>query len=117
LRRFCEFQAFGDRFSSSDNIGTMIFETLLMIIDVIVLHLKFWFATIEGIIKLFTAAERDVSGDIVLITGAGHGMGKQLALQYSELGATIVCWDINEKLNLETVKLIKSKGKKAFGFT
>lgn len=95
----------------------MILEVLLLIVDIIVVHLKFWYATIEGIIKFFTATERDVKDDIVLITGAGHGMGKQLALQYSDLGATVVCWDINEQLNLETVKFIKSKGRKAFGYT
>lgn len=49
--------------------------------------------------------------------GAGHGIGKEMALQYSELGAVIVCWDINEILNLETVNLIKSKGSKAYGYT
>jgi all-trans-retinol dehydrogenase (NAD+) len=84
---------------------------------VIVVQLKFWFAVVESIYKAFTDVERDVNGDIVLITGAGHGMGKELALQYSALGATIVCWDINEKLNQETVKLIKAKGKKAYGYT
>lgn len=95
----------------------MIFEILLVIIDVIVVQIKFWFAVAEGIYKAFTDVERDVNGDIVLITGAGHGMGKELALQYSTLGATIVCWDINEELNQETVKLIKAKGKKAYGYT
>lgn len=88
-----------------------------MIFEIIVLLLKFWYKTFEAIIALFAAEERDVSGDVVLITGAGHGMGKELSMQYSALGATIVCWDINETLNLETVKLIKSKGGKAFGYT
>lgn len=64
----------------------------------------------------FSTVERDVSRDVVLITGAGHGMGRELAIQYSELGATVVCWDINEQLNLDTVKEIKSKGRKAFGY-
>jgi all-trans-retinol dehydrogenase (NAD+) len=84
---------------------------------VIVVQIKFWFAVLEGIYKAITDVERDVKGDVVLITGAGHGMGKELALQYSELGATIVCWDINEQLNLDTVNLIKSKGRKAYGYT
>lgn len=103
--------------SSSENIGTMIFEIFLVIIDIIVVQMKFWFAVFEGIYKAFFDVERDVKGDIVLITGAGHGMGKELALQYSALGATIVCWDVNEQMNLETVKLIKSKGGKAYGYT
>lgn len=90
---------------------------IFALIEVVVLQVKFWFVCLEQLYGLFTAEERDVTGDIVLITGAGHGMGKELALQYSTLGATVVCWDINEQLNLETVKLIKSKGRKASGYT
>jgi len=102
---------------NSDNIGMMIFNVLMGIIEVVLLQIKFWISFFESIYENFTSQERDVSADIVLITGAGHGMGKELALQYSALGATVVCWDVNEELNSETVKLIKAKGRKAFGFT
>lgn len=104
-------------FTSSDGIGTIIFNVLFVFVEVLVMVLKFWAKTIEATINLFTAEARDVSNDIVLITGAGHGMGKELSVQYSKLGATVVCWDINEELNLGTVKLIKSSGGKAFGYT
>lgn len=95
----------------------LIFNILFGLVEFVIIQVKFWLAVVESIYTLFLSKERDVSGDIVLITGAGHGMGKELALQYSTLGATVVCWDINEKLNLETVKLIKSKGRKAIGYT
>lgn len=101
----------------SSSIGSTILNVLLAIVEIIFIQIKFWIAVGESIYSFFFAQERDVTGDIVLITGAGHGMGKQLALQYSALGATVVCWDINEELNLETVKSIKAKGKKAFGYT
>lgn len=107
----------GLSFTSSDGIGTIIFNVLFVFVEVLVLVLKFWAKTIEATINLFTAEARDVSNDIVLITGAGHGMGKELSMQYSKLGATVVCWDINEELNLGTVKLIRSSGGKAFGYT
>jgi len=95
-----------------------IYNIFLLVIDIIIIQLKFWYVTIESTIQLFRGyEERDVSNDIVLITGAGHGMGKELALQYSALGTTVVCWDINEQMNLETVKLLKSKGGKAHGYT
>jgi NAD(P)-dependent dehydrogenase (short-subunit alcohol dehydrogenase family) len=82
------------------------------------LLVKFWYHTLFAIYKTIKGVEeRDVSNDIVLITGAGHGIGKELALQYSALGATIVCWDINEQLNQDTVKLIKTRGGKAHGYT
>lgn len=43
-------------------------------------------------------------------------MGRELALQYSKLGATIVCWDINEKMNNDTVATIKAAHGKAYGY-
>lgn len=88
-----------------------------IVLEVIWLIIRFWSVVVKQIYEFFTRVERSVEGEVVLITGAGHGIGKEMALQYSELGATIVCWDINEQLNSDTVNLIKSKGKKAFGYT
>lgn len=54
-----------------------------------------------------------VKDEIILITGTGHGIGRELALQYSALGGNIVCVDINKETNEETVKEIKERGGKA----
>lgn len=90
-----------------------------IIFEVVILIVRFWYEVAKSIYSTFTEEERDVSGEIVLITGAGHGIGKEMAIQYSELGAVVVCWDINEELNSQTVNLIKkSKGNnKCFGYT
>lgn len=104
-------------FNRSDNFLTVIYNVLCLIVEVFYTIGKFWFFVFESYYKTFTTEERSVSGEVVLVTGAGHGIGRQIALQYSQLGATVVCWDINEQLNLDTVKLIKSKGKKAYGYT
>lgn len=96
----------------------MIYNTAIVILDLMFLLIKFWYISLMELFKIIKGLEeRDVSNDIVLITGAGHGIGKELALQYSALGSTIVCWDINEQLNQDTVKLIKSRGGKALGYT
>lgn len=50
------------------------------------------------------------------VTGSGHGIGKQLALQYSKCGAIVICVDINEQSNKETVKEIKARGGKAYPY-
>jgi len=73
--------------------------------------LKVHGAIVVAIYRLFVPKpEKSVKGEIVLITGAGHGIGKELALQYASQGATVVCWDINEKNNKETVKEIDKLG-------
>ncbi|RWS11823.1 Short-chain dehydrogenase/reductase family 16C member 6-like protein [Dinothrombium tinctorium] len=50
---------------------------------------------------------KDISGDIVLITGAGSGLGRQLALKLASFASHLVLWDINECGLLETAKLLK----------
>ncbi|KAH3712331.1 hypothetical protein DPMN_072028 [Dreissena polymorpha] len=47
--------------------------------------------------------KKSFAGKVVLVTGAGHGIGRELALQFSEIGARLVLWDINSA-NLEKVK-------------
>ncbi|XP_065363009.1 17-beta-hydroxysteroid dehydrogenase 13 [Calliphora vicina] len=89
-----------------------------MVIEFIVVNIKFWYITMEAFIRSFLHKEEtNVSGEFVFITGAGHGIGKQLALQYSSLGAKVICVDINEKNNMQTVKEIKQAGGNAFAYT
>lgn len=50
---------------------------------------------------------------VVLITGAGSGIGKESALLFAKEGAAIVVVDIDDRAGKETVLQIKAKGKKA----
>lgn len=98
--------------------GVMLYNSFIIVVDLLFLLAKFWFYAFRAMFKAIKGVEeRDVSNDVVLITGAGHGIGKELAQNYSALGATVVCWDINEQMNQETVKLLKSRGGKATGYT
>lgn len=51
---------------------------------------------------------------VAIITGAGSGIGKAIALLYASEGAKVVVSDIDEKGGNETVSVIKSKGGEAF---
>lgn len=64
------------------------------------------------------APKKSVKGEIVLITGAGHGMGRELALQYASNGATVVGWDINSKaLDGTITDIAKMNYPKAYAYT
>ncbi|XP_035132715.2 short-chain dehydrogenase/reductase family 16C member 6 [Callithrix jacchus] len=60
--------------------------------------------------KIIPKTKKNVAGEIVLITGAGSGLGRQLAIHFARLGAILVLWDINQEGNVETCRLAKEKG-------
>ena len=64
----------------------------------------------------FPPSRKDINGEIVFVTGAGSGLGRLMAIKFAKLGATLVCVDINQNANDETVQEIKSQGFKAHGY-
>ena len=64
----------------------------------------------ENLFCLLFARKKDIRGEVVLITGAGSGIGKLMSEYFGELGCRLVLWDINATANEETKKFLKSKG-------
>lgn len=55
------------------------------------------------------------AGKVVLITGAGGGLGRTFALAFAEAGATVIAADVNAAGADETAGLIVANGGKAIG--
>lgn len=88
------------------------YNILRLLAEILLLILKIIYYICEDICKLIVPTKKkSVAGEIVLITGAGSGIGKELAIGYASLGATVVCWDIDEKTNNQTMNDIKKMGR------
>ncbi|XP_012629555.1 short-chain dehydrogenase/reductase family 16C member 6-like [Microcebus murinus] len=82
-----------------------------MIVDTFVFLGKFLYYLLESFAyKIIPKRKKNVAGEIVLITGAGGGLGRLLATHFASLGATLVLWDINQEGNMETCRLAKEEG-------
>lgn len=57
-----------------------------------------------------------ISGSTAVVTGAGQGNGKAIAIGLARLGAHVCVWDINGKLAGETASLIAWEGGKSMHF-
>jgi NAD(P)-dependent dehydrogenase (short-subunit alcohol dehydrogenase family) len=58
---------------------------------------------------------KKLENKVALVTGAGSGIGRAIAITYANAGAAVMVSDISEKGGNETVEMItKSGGKAAF---
>lgn len=58
----------------------------------------------------------DFTGKTVLVTGAGRGLGKAMALLFADCGADVYLGNRKEDQGMETVREIQAKGRRS-GFT
>uniref|UniRef100_A0A8U8BFG4 Uncharacterized protein n=1 Tax=Geospiza parvula TaxID=87175 RepID=A0A8U8BFG4_GEOPR len=42
---------------------------------------------------------KSLAGELVLITGAGHGVGRATALEFAKRHSRLVLWDINKVMD------------------
>ncbi|CAG9759363.1 unnamed protein product [Ceutorhynchus assimilis] len=100
-------------------VGQQILEILPIILDFFLLIIQVNYHIMEAIYRIFKPLDPSpVNNELVLVTGAGHGIGRELALQYASEGATLVLWDINEEGNQSTAQaILKNGGAKPYTYT
>ena len=75
-------------------------RAMKIILDFLLLLLIIIYSYLESLVKVFIPRKRkSVAGEIVLITGAGHGIGRQTAYEFAKRKSRLVLWDINKVLD------------------
>lgn len=60
---------------------------------------------------------KNVAQKVVLITGAGSGLGKNLAARFASRGACVVLWDVNEKAVEQAGHMIANNGGRVWTYS
>jgi len=74
--------------------------------------LTFWLP--KGLFK--NPKAQDLNAELVLITGAGSGLGRSLAITFAKLGSSLVLWDINEESVRAVADEVASYGAHAYPY-
>ncbi|NXF98062.1 DHB11 dehydrogenase, partial [Eubucco bourcierii] len=68
-----------------------------LLLDLLLFLATLLYSYLEALVKLFVPVRRkSVSGELVLVTGAGHGVGRATALEFAKRHSRLVLWDINK---------------------
>ncbi|XP_050586222.1 estradiol 17-beta-dehydrogenase 11-like [Bombus affinis] len=94
-----------------------IFTFSHLLYDLFVFSMRITFAmTVAAFKMIVPPRSKNLLGETVLITGAGHGIGRELAMQLASLGCIIVCWDVDTEAIRSTMSLVSKNGGEAYGF-
>ncbi|KAM4709574.1 17-beta-hydroxysteroid dehydrogenase 13-like [Discoglossus pictus] len=86
-------------------------------LEFLLLLLTILYSYLEAFVMLFIPLKRkSVKGEIVLITGAGHGMGKITAREFAKLQSVLVLWDINKNAVEETAAECRKIGATVYSY-
>ncbi|NXQ12568.1 DHB11 dehydrogenase, partial [Peucedramus taeniatus] len=78
-------------------------KTMNLFLELLLFLATLLYSYLEAFVKLFVPVRRkSLSGELVLITGAGHGVGRATALEFAKRQSRLVLWDINKHSIEET---------------
>ncbi|XP_002735961.1 17-beta-hydroxysteroid dehydrogenase 13-like, partial [Saccoglossus kowalevskii] len=90
---------------------------MFIILEALFVLLKVTWFNLVGIFRFFVPpAEKSLEGEIVLVTGAGSGIGRQMAINFAKQGCRLVIWDMNKHGGDETAEQITNLGATAHSY-
>ncbi|XP_017495492.1 17-beta-hydroxysteroid dehydrogenase 13 isoform X2 [Manis javanica] len=82
-----------------------------IVLDILLLLTTIIYSYLESLVKVFIPQRRkSVAGEIVLITGAGHGIGRMTAYEFAKRKSRLVLWDVNKHGVEETAAECRNLG-------
>lgn len=94
-----------DNQRTDSNSMNLFVEILLFVVTLI-------YSYLEAFVKLFIPVKRkSVSGELVLITGAGHGVGRATAFEFAKRQSRLVLWDISKVTAQRVSWLVRPRGR------
>lgn len=86
--------------------------------EVFVLLLRIIYCYAESLYRFVVPTrQKDIRGNVTVVTGGGSGIGRALATRFADRGACVAVWDINTDGADETVSIIRSNGGVARAYT
>ena len=90
----------------------------LFIRDTIVLLVTVFLSVFKALYRLvIPAEEKSLSGGVAVVTGAGHGIGREMAKQLAGMGVSVGCWDKNAEAAKEVAEEIRELNGRAIAVT
>ncbi|GMR34855.1 hypothetical protein PMAYCL1PPCAC_05050, partial [Pristionchus mayeri] len=74
-------------------------------------------SSVKACLPMGVLPRKNVSGEICLITGSGHGIGRLMAVEFARLGCIMVLWDVNTAGNEETAEMVRREGATVHTYT
>jgi len=89
----------------------LVYRVLLVALDFAVLGLQVVTAVAASLWEVVRPREmKDLRGQVAVVTGAGHGIGRNLALQLATLGVRVACWDVDMRAAEDVVDEMEKLG-------
>lgn len=93
-------------------------QVALFIRDTTVLLVAVLLSIFKALYRLVIPVEKkSLSGCVAVVTGAGHGIGRELARQLAGMGASVACWDRNGEAAQEVADEISEHQGKSIAVT